>query len=233
VAEILLEPAREGAAQRASELLGEVARGTIPDELDRRVLEVLADLGGVARGAWRKYVLGREVNKPPRALTLHVTIDPAPEPESRVTLGEERDALGVRRAVLDWRLTPADGRGAGILARAIAAELGRLELGRVRLHQVLEDEEDGAWIRRPNLIGHGENLDAPPMHISWHHMGTTRMAADPGRGVVDADCRVHGVADLYVAGSSVFPSTGNANPTLTIVALAIRLADHLKGRLAA
>ena len=66
------------------------------------------------------------------------------------------------------------------------------------------------------------------MHISWHHMGTTRMAASPREGVVDADCRVHGTANLFVAGSSVFPTTGNANPTLTIVALALRLADHLK-----
>ena len=71
------------------------------------------------------------------------------------------------------------------------------------------------------------------MHVSWHHMGTTRMAADPALGVVDADCRVHGVANLHLAGSSVFPSTGNANPTFTIVALAVRLADHLKARLAA
>jgi choline dehydrogenase-like flavoprotein len=59
-------------------------------------------------------------------------------------------------------------------------------------------------------------------------MGTTRMHPDPGRGVVDADGRVHGVANLYIAGSSVFPTSGSANPTLTIVALALRLADHLE-----
>jgi len=59
-------------------------------------------------------------------------------------------------------------------------------------------------------------------------MGTTRMAADPGQGVVDAHCRVHGVGNLFIAGSSVFPTTGSANPTLTIVALALRLADHLR-----
>jgi choline dehydrogenase-like flavoprotein len=63
----------------------------------------------------------------------------------------------------------------------------------------------------------------------FHHMGTTRMASDPASGVVDADCRVHGVENLYVAGSSVFPTGGNANPTLTIIALALRLADHLAG----
>ena len=63
-------------------------------------------------------------------------------------------------------------------------------------------------------------------------MGTTRMHADPRRGVVDADCRVHGIANLYVAGSSVFPTSGAANPTLTIVALALRLAGHLRNRIA-
>jgi len=233
-AEILIEPGREGAADRASTLLGEVAGGRIPDELDRRLLEVLADLGGAARGAWRKYAGGKEVNRPPRALALHVTVDLVPDPDSRVTLTGERDALGLRRAALDWRLGAANGRGVGALARAVAAELGRLGLARVRLHPALDDET-GAWAAggRANLVGHGENPDLPPMHISWHHMGTTRMAADPASGVVDADCRVHGVANLHVAGSSVFPSTGNANPTLTIVALAVRLADHLKARLAA
>jgi choline dehydrogenase-like flavoprotein len=64
-----------------------------------------------------------------------------------------------------------------------------------------------------------------------HHMGTTRMHPDPRYGVVDADCRVHGLSNLYVAGSSVFPTSGGVNPTLTIVALAERLADHLKAQL--
>ena len=66
-----------------------------------------------------------------------------------------------------------------------------------------------------------------------HHMGTTRMHADPKQGVVDPDCRIHGLANLYVAGSSVFPTVGYANPTFTVVALALRLADHLKVRLRA
>nr|MBA3324611.1 GMC family oxidoreductase [Paracoccaceae bacterium] len=60
-----------------------------------------------------------------------------------------------------------------------------------------------------------------------HHMGTTRMADDPKRGVVDRDCRVHGLANLYIGGSSVFPSGGHANPTYTVVQLALRLGDHL------
>lgn len=63
-------------------------------------------------------------------------------------------------------------------------------------------------------------------------MGTTRMHASPKHGVVDANCRVHGVNNLFVVGSSVFPTAGSANPTLTILALAIRLADHIKLQMA-
>jgi choline dehydrogenase-like flavoprotein len=72
----------------------------------------------------------------------------------------------------------------------------------------------------------------PALDGGHHHMGTTRMSADPAHGVVDADCRVHGVANFYVAGGSVFATSGSANPTLTIVALALRLARHLEDRLA-
>ena len=63
-----------------------------------------------------------------------------------------------------------------------------------------------------------------------HHMGTTRMHESPRMGVTDANCRVHGLQNLYVAGSSLFPCAGHQNPTLTIVALALRLADHLNDK---
>jgi choline dehydrogenase-like flavoprotein len=93
----------------------------------------------------------------------------------------------------------------------IAREVGRSGIGRIRL---LPPDDDGWW---------------PGMRGSWHHMGTTRMHADPRQGVVDADCRLHAVENAYISGSSVFTTGGFANPTLTIVALAIRLADHMKG----
>jgi choline dehydrogenase-like flavoprotein len=97
--------------------------------------------------------------------------------------------------------------------RLIAEEFGRLGVGRLRVNELLF-ADDNRWC---------ENL-------SWfgHHMGTTRMSDDAGKGVVDSDCRVHGIANLYVASSSVFPTSGFANPTLTILALAVRLADHIK-----
>jgi choline dehydrogenase-like flavoprotein len=65
-------------------------------------------------------------------------------------------------------------------------------------------------------------------NAGWHHMGTTRMSNNPKTGVVDANCKVHGIANLYVAGSACYPTSGAPNPTLTLVALALRLSDHLK-----
>jgi choline dehydrogenase-like flavoprotein len=83
-------------------------------------------------------------------------------------------------------------------------------MGRVQLPTWLAEDGEPEWISG-----------------SHHHMGTTRMADSPRNGVVNKNCRVHGVENLYVAGSSVFPTSGFVNPTLTIVALALRLADHL------
>ncbi|MFP4070113.1 MAG: FAD-dependent oxidoreductase [Opitutales bacterium] len=148
-------------------------------------------------------------NGPPVAFQLHHMSEQAPAPESRVTLSDERDRYGQRRVRLDWRLS-------------------ELDLKTIRRSQELLDQA-----LRQSGVGHlkMERLDQgipPGITGGLHHMGTTRMHADPRRGVVDADCTVHGIANLHVAGSSVFPTSGCANPTLTIAALAIRLADHLK-----
>ncbi|HUP00987.1 MAG TPA: GMC family oxidoreductase [Gemmatimonadota bacterium] len=128
-----------------------------------------------------------------------------PDPESRVTLGADRDRLGMNKLVLHWR---------------IGDEVTRSVL---RLQEVLR--------RRLTAAGIGE-LESPDAEVRFtdasHHMGTTRMSDSPRTGVVDTDCRVHGLANLWVAGSSVFPSAGHANPTLTIVALALRLAELVK-----
>jgi choline dehydrogenase-like flavoprotein len=96
----------------------------------------------------------------------------------------------------------------------------------MRLHQLLDSH-----LRRSGL-GRLDHSDAGGGDLRYsdasHHLGTTRMSSDPRQGVVDAHCRVHDVANLFIAGSGVFPTAGHANPTLTIVALAIRLAAHLK-----
>jgi choline dehydrogenase-like flavoprotein len=114
---------------------------------------------------------------------------------------------------LDWRLTEQDRHSFVQHVRSIGREFGALGIGRL----LINIEDDGQW---PEVISGGN-----------HHMGTTRMHENPKHGVVDRNCRVHGIDNLFVAGSSVFPTSGSANPTLSLVALAVRLADHLKGRL--
>jgi choline dehydrogenase-like flavoprotein len=133
-----------------------------------------------------------------------------PNLESRITLlPEHSDALGTPRVFLDWVYSERDMAN---LERSIAAlgdAMGAEGKGRVR------------WpVERSQLLS--------LLNTSRHHMGTTRMSPNPDDGVVDENCRIHGVRNLYVAGSSVFPTSGIANPTLTLIALAMRLSDHLK-----
>ena len=139
----------------------------------------------------------------------------APNPDSRITLGDRLDALGQRQVRVDWRLTELDRHTYRTAARLFGTELARRCGSEFQMDPWLT--EDGPTA--PRVVG------------TAHHLGTTRMADDPMRGVVDRDCRVHGIDNLYVAGSSVFPTGGWAFPTFAIVALTQRLAEHLGMRL--
>jgi choline dehydrogenase-like flavoprotein len=134
-----------------------------------------------------------------------------PNPDSRVTLGSKTDALGMPRVKLEWVLTDADWKSFESSVAAFSQAMGEAGLGRV----IFPAD------RRDFLRISGS---------SRHHMGSTRMHRDPEKGVVDDDSRVHGVANLYVAGSSVFPTSGIGNPTLTLLAMTYRLSDHLKAQ---
>jgi len=150
----------------------------------------------------------------PRLFALLTRQEQAPNRDSRVTLTAERDAMGVPRVELRWQLTALDRRSFRGFYEVLGRELGRRGIGRVRMHDWVLESASPSW---PKSLGGG-----------WHHMGTTRMHPNPRQGVVDASCRVHGVANLYVAGAAVYPTAGCANPTLTLVALSLRLSDHLK-----
>ena len=157
-----------------------------------------------------------EANLPPLAgFSMQCRSETAPNPASRVMLGEEKDALDVPRVKLDWQLTELDKRTLLKTFEVIGTEVGRAGLGRL---QVME------WLLDDDPFGGPESLAA----AGWHHMGTARMNDDPQQGVVDANCKIHGLANLYVAGSAVFPTSGTANPTLTLIAMTLRLSDHLK-----
>jgi choline dehydrogenase-like flavoprotein len=167
-----------------------------------------------ADGAMVKWLQRLAGDDDPATLSIcWMRAEQAPRRESRVRLGKERDALGQRRAVLEWKMGALDQHTHDRAIRIYAELVTRAGLGRVRLApEVLEAPAD-PWQR---------------VTSDWHQMGTTRMADDPGRGVVDRDCRVFGVENLWIAGASVFPTGSWMNPTLTLVALALRLADHLK-----
>jgi len=141
------------------------------------------------------------------------TQEQAPNPTSRVRLSHEKDALGIPRVLLEWRLSDLDRHSIEVAVDELVRCCGSTGVG--KLHTPLNLKAD-CW-----------PADVP---ISWHHCCTTRMAADATKGVVNADGRVHGIDNLYVSGSSVFTTSGNGNPTLTVVALALRLADHLRGK---
>lgn len=158
-----------------------------------------------------------------RDLALLVRAEQAPNPLSRVLLTNQRDALGMPRLALDWRTTPLDVESVGGLVTLLDVELRRLGLGRVERAAWLDGPYEG-WRTDPLISAH-------PIG-GYHHMGTTRMSGDPKHGVTDAFGRVHGVENLYVVGSSVFPTSGWANPTLTIAALTLRTSDHIANRLA-
>jgi choline dehydrogenase-like flavoprotein len=156
-------------------------------------------------------------SKVPRIFHLMTRQEQAPNPSSRVTLSAEKDAMGMPRVKLDWQLTELDKRSIRTYYKLLGQEMGRSGVGRVQLRDWLLSDDDRTW---PPFISGGR-----------HHMGTTRMHGDPKQGVVDANCRVHGIGNLYVAGSAVYPTSGSANPTLTLVALSLRLSDYLKTRL--
>jgi len=170
----------------------------------------------------------------PRTYTnLTVSFEQSPNPDSRITLSDDRDALGMRRMRLDWRLNDLDRRTFATALKIMGREAGRQRRGRFWLRAALR----GLDLDNPNSIRFDIPLTSPSTahnqlatELRWgcHHMGTTRMHVDPRRGVVDPNARVHGITNLYVAGSSIFPNVGVSNPTLTIIALTLRLADHLR-----
>jgi choline dehydrogenase-like flavoprotein len=203
-------PSAEFAKQSLLTVYRSLMSGQIPDHFGMHVANILA---GVEMHAIQMYY--SLMHSEPDYYTTSFVIGPAPDPESRVTLIDTVDAIGLRRVKLDWRL-PANFDQ--IMQRSheiLAQELGRSGTGRLRINAAVSGPE-----ARKNAFN------------SHHHMGTTRMHADARQGVVDANCRVHGIANLFIAGSSVFPTYSFDDPTMTIVALALRLSDYLKSSLA-
>jgi choline dehydrogenase-like flavoprotein len=147
----------------------------------------------------------------PGAGTIGTLLEQFPTAQgSRVELANANDALGMRKARVIWTLSAKDKKTIRRVALAMAQNFAAAGLGFVKLHPSMTDDSKDI-----------------PVSPHAHHMGTTRMAKTAEWGAVDANCRMFGVSNLYVAGSSVFPTGGGGNPTMPLIQLALRLADHL------
>jgi choline dehydrogenase-like flavoprotein len=213
----MFDDAQDSGIVALKQLFRMLSRGTKggPGELRRFLLDALTSPGDVCRLGYRFYIKKRSATPRHGPIYIGAQAEPAPNPDSRITLSEARDRLGMRRLRLDWRIGELERRTLCEYIRTVAGEFERLGLGTFDLSQVALLNDPVAWVGM--------------VHDSAHHMGTTRMHESPQRGVVDPDCRVHGVNNLYIGGSAVFPTSARSNPTLTILALCLRVADHLKG----
>jgi choline dehydrogenase-like flavoprotein len=180
-------------------------------KLRRRIGRAVKQFTGPAR-PWWEYVRGRS------ELAIAIRAEQAPNPQSRVTLDREVDATGMPRIRLDWRLGRQDVDSVAALVETFATQAQVLGLGEVK---------PAAWLRDPARQWLFDDLISDHPIGGYHHMGTTRMAENPKLGVTDSHGRVHGLDNLFIAGSSLFPTSGWANPTLTILALRLRTADHI------
>ncbi len=179
-----------------------------------RAFEVARGAGLLVEGAFGYAADGSSPLRLVDELSLECMVEQRPDRDSRVTLSSSRDALGMRTSRIDWRVSDQEAATVRRMGEVIVSELRRLGLPAPRLADDIVD--DDGLLTLPDVA---------------HPSGTTRMSTSPATGVVDTDSRVHGVEGLFVAGSSVFPTSGHANPTQMIVALAVRLADHLGGLL--
>jgi choline dehydrogenase-like flavoprotein len=213
-AEIVYPPPTDSPIEAAKLLLRMVRQDRQWNELPEVVGKLAKSPHKVAAAALRHYVLRQPALDSTGQPYLGICGEQSPCSESRIYLGEDRDILGMRRAVVDWRLTDLERHSIEIFARQLASEFSRLDLGRIEL-------ADFQWPEDPSQFG-------GMLHDSNHHMGTTRMSESPKTGVVDSHCKVHDLDNLFIGSSSVFPTGGYSNPTLTTIALTIRLADHLK-----
>jgi choline dehydrogenase-like flavoprotein len=243
---VILAPTLERwmqALSSATELSSAVRAGRIPDDAARHVLNVARGTDAVATSAHRRLVERVPMLEPtgrfwPTSRLLNTfdighiagwsrlpfadrrfksfgffhVLEQAPEPERRVTLSPRRDRFGRRLARLQWFITERELGSMRRTQEIIAAEMSRAGLGRLLTTAELGPVDDITQ----NIF--------PSAH---HHLGTTRMHRNPREGAVDENCRIHGTTNLFACGTSVFPTGGFINPTLTALALAVRLAEHI------
>jgi choline dehydrogenase-like flavoprotein len=204
----------------AYEALREVYRSVRARQFGTRLwgnaARCVANAGDIARPLFEYYVRRRAYSAG-ASFRVMINLEQEPDPESRIALGAHPDALGMPIATVHWRVSELARRTAVVFSRTLREQLRGAGLGELEL---------APWVEHDSPDWDKNIAD------QFHHIGTTRMHDDPKGGVVDSDCRVHSVDNLFIGSSSVFPTGGHSNPTLTLIALSIRIADRVKGQLA-
>jgi choline dehydrogenase-like flavoprotein len=217
----LRPPVRDEGSMLEARLCAAMKNGPSPgdgmtatsDSIGLLALRLGLGAGDIARAFAQK--LAQKPTVKSKHIELIGYFEQAPNPDSRIMLGTELDALGQRKVCVDWRLTALDRHTYRTAATIFGSELANACGGRFHVDP---------WLAGDDAV--------PQVRGTAHHLGTTRMSETPDQGVVDPQCRVHGVDNLHIAGSSVFPTGGWAFPTFTIVALSLRLAENLRALLA-
>lgn len=179
------------------------------------LMRMAKDPRSIASNLWRKGRQKRHAAFPVSGIDLLIDLEQTPDPDSRITLSSDRDRLGMRKARVDWRIGDDERRTAAQFGHFLADHFTRTGGGKVELDD---------WVHDSGPVG--DELTG-----TYHHIATLRMSQSPRDGVVDGNCRVHGVDNLYVSSCATFATGGHVNPTFTIVALGLRLADHIRDRL--
>ena len=205
---VIQEPEDSGTAA-VRNVLTSLQRGDVRQAVTQNLPALLRGTGDIARLLWAARVRRRRAVSSRAAVFLNIDLEQPATAENRIRLASTVDALGMPKALVDWRVGEQEYRAAAHFAQALRAELLLLGFPEIDWHsQVLAGER-------------------PAMADTYHPMGGLRMGVDPAASVVDADLKLHDLANLYVASCAVYPTGGSSNPTFTLMALTMRLADHL------
>ncbi len=183
----------------------------LPQHYRKHLRNMWEDLSTVVKFGFKSCIYPPFITESAEACYLDNSIETTPNPSSRVFLLEENDVLGMKRIALNWQMSIEDKTSLIRSQEILKKELARLGVGRLIIQLSNENQDWPLTVRG-----------------TAHHIGTTRMNNDPTLGVVDENCKLHSLMNVYIAGSSTFPTCGSVPPTLTIVALSIRLADYIK-----
>ena len=213
MAHIVIQEPEDSGTAAIRNLLRAVQSGKLKQAIGQNLLPVLRGLGDVARLLLSARFKRRRAVSSRARVILNIDVEQAPNPDNRIRLSEQLDALGLPRAIVDWRVNPAEQDTAIRFARILRRELAALNLSPTTWSPAIE-------------------ANTPPeMLDTYHAMGGLNMGTDPTTSVVDPNLAHHQLDNLYIASCAVFPSGSSSNPTFTMLALTLRLADHLRNKL--